>query len=151
MRTGGYRQEFVAMRSFLGWLVNAAGSVAHGLAMPLLRAIGGILATLTIPVLRGLAGVCLIVAAVALASDMGTATMGGQRSIEPTPVVRHWQTFGAHSLELTRSFLTKRTRPWVWEAVSTPLRMPTFVFFTLLGLAFGYLGRRRYRVNIFAN
>lgn len=139
------------MRSFLALLVNTAGNVAHGLTMPLLRAIGGILATLAIPVLRGLAGVCLVVAAVALASDMGTATMGGQRRIEPTSVVRHWQTFGTNSLEQTRSFLTKRTRPWVWEAVSTPLRMPTFVFFTLLGLSFGYLGRRRTRVNIFAN
>ncbi|MEQ1695496.1 MAG: hypothetical protein ABL901_06605 [Hyphomicrobiaceae bacterium] len=139
------------MRSFLAWLVNAVGTVAHGLTMPLLTGIGGILATLAIPVLRGLAGVCLIVAAVALASDMGTATLGGQKSIEPTSVVRHWQTLGANSIEQTRSFLNKRTRPWVWEAFSTPLRMPTFVFFTLLGLMFGYLGRRRHRVNIFAN
>lgn len=139
------------MRSFLTWILNAAGTLAHVLTMPLLRGIGGILATIAIPVLRGLAGVCLIVAAVALASDMGTATMGGQQRIEPTSVVRHWQTFGTHSLEQTKSFLNKRTRPWVWEAFSTPLRMPSFAFFTLLGLFFGYLGRRRQRVNIFAN
>jgi hypothetical protein len=139
------------MGSFLTSIVNAVSAVAHVLAMPLLRGIGGILATLAVPVLRGLAGICLIVAAVALASDMGTATMGGKRMIEPTSVVRHWQTFGASSIEQTRSFLNKRTRPWVWEAFSTPLRMPTFVFFALLGLMFGYLGRRRYRVNIFAN
>ncbi len=139
------------MRSSLAWLVTTMGSIAHVLVVPLLRGIGGILATISIPVLRGLAGVCLIIAAVALASDMGTATMGGQKQIEPTSVVRHWQTFAASSLEQTRSFLNKRTRPWVWEAFSTPLRLPTFVFFTLLGLALGYLGRRRQRVNIFVN
>ncbi len=139
------------MGSFLAWLVNAVAATAHVLTVPLLRGIGGILSTLAIPVSRGLAGVCLIVAAVALASDLGTATMGGQRKIEPTSVVRHWQTFGPNSMEQTRSFLNKRTRPWVWEAFSTPLRMPAFVFFTLLGMVFGYLGRRRHRVNIFAN
>ena len=139
------------MGSFISGTVYAVGNAAHVLTMPLLRGIGGILATIAIPVLRGLAGVCLIIAAVGLASDMGTATMGGKRQIEPTSVVQNWQRFSPSSLEATRSFLTKRARPWVWEAFSAPLRMPTFVFFALLGLMFGYLGRRRHRVNIFAN
>lgn len=139
------------MRSFISWCIGAAGAVLHALTMPLLRGIGGILATLAIPTLRGMAGVCLIVAAVALASDMGPATMGGSQQIQPTPVVKHWQQLAPGTFEGTRSFITKRARPWVWDAFSTPLRMPTFVFFALAGMLFGYLGRRRHRVNIFAN
>jgi hypothetical protein len=132
-------------------LIRAAGALARLLTLPLLRAIGGIFLTLAIPSLRALAGVFLVVAAIALASDAGPLTAGGQRSFEPTQVIRHWQQLAPSSLESTQTFLTKRTRPWVWDAVSAPLRLPSFVFFALLGALVGYLGRHRYRVNIFAN
>lgn len=139
------------MQSVTASIMGALSSLARVLTLPLLRAIGGILLTLTIPVLRFAAGVCLIVAAVALASDMGTATTGGQRRVEPTAVVQHWQQFSPTTMDTTRAFLMKRTRPWVWDAVSAPLRLPTFAFFSAVGLLLGYLGRRRSRVNIFAN
>jgi len=139
------------MRSFISWLISSISMAFHTLIMPLLSGIGGIAATIAVPTLRGLAGVCFIVAAVALASDMGMATMDGAQKIRPTAVSQHWQQVTPSSFEATRSFIVKRARPWVWDAFSTPLRMPTFVFFALGGLLFGYLGRRRNRVNIFAN
>lgn len=139
------------MIALLTWPFAFLGRLLRGLTLPLLEGTGGVLATLAIPTLRGLCGVCFIVAAVALASDLGTAPSGGARAFTPTPALRHWQSVAPQSLEGTRSFLIKRTRPWVWDAVSAPLRMPTFAFFSLLGLVFGYLGRRRTGVNIFAN
>jgi hypothetical protein len=139
------------MGSFISSVMGGLASLARILTLPVLREIGGILLTLTVPVLRALAGVFLIVAAVALASDLGTVTTGGRARIEPTSVITHWQQIAPASLEDARSFLTKRTRPWVWDAFSAPLRLPAFAVFALLGLIAGYIGRRRNRVNIFSN
>ena len=139
------------MMAFIASVMRGLVNIARILTLPLLRAAGGIVLTLAVPTLRALAGVCLIVAAVALASDTGTMTMGGQRNIKPVAIIEHWQQVAPTSLESTRTFLTTRTRPWVWDAFSAPLKLPTFLFFTVLGLLFAYIGRRRNRVNIFAN
>ena len=139
------------MGPFITAAARNLGNLARALTLPLLRAVGGILLTLTIPVLRASAAVFLIIAAVALASDLGPVTAAAPRSMKMTSVVEHWSKISPTSLDTTRSFLTKRTRPWVWDAFSTPLKLPAFVFFCVLGLTVGYLGRRRQRVNIFAN
>ena len=135
------------MASLMRFLAN----LLRVLTLPLLRAVGGVAWTLAIPAMRALAGVFLIVAAVALASDAGPVSTGAQKSFQPTAVVAHWQQIAPASLEGTRDFLTKRTKPWVWDAFSAPLRLPAFVFFGGLGLVFGYFGRRRRRVEIFVN
>ena len=126
-------------------------TVVRTVALPPLHAVAGILTTFTIPTFRALAGTFLIVAAVALASDIGPITSSGAKSFHATIVVSHWQQIAPSSLDATVAFFTKRERPWVWDAFSAPLRLPTFVFFTVLGAIFGYLGRRRHRVNIFVN
>ena len=72
-------------------------------------------------------------------------------TFEPATVVKHWQQVSPTTLEATRTYLTTRTRPWVWDAFSAPLRLPAVVFFAALGLILGYLGRHRRRVEIFAN
>ena len=120
-------------------------------ALPFLRAVGGLLWSITVPTFRVLAGVCLIVAAVALASDAGPAMMGGPMRLQPTTVLTHWENSAPASLESAHGFIVNRMRPWIWDAASAPLKLPAFVFFTGLGLAFGYLGRRRRLVAIFAN
>ena len=139
----------------MGTLVTTAvGSLfglARGLTLPVLRAIGSLLFSLTVPVLRASAVVCLIIAAVALASDLGTFSTATPGSMKTTSVIQHWQTMSPITLDTTRTFLTRRMRPWVWDAFSTPLKLPAFGFFSLLGLVVGYLGRRRQRINIFAN
>ncbi len=132
-------------------LMRMLASLARLLTLPLLRAVGGVLVTIAVPLSRALAGICLIVAAVALASDMGPGSLSRQRSFEPTAVIENWHQLAPASLETVQSFLVNRTRPWIWNAFSAPLRLPSFVFFTVLGLLFGYLGRHRQRVNIFAN
>ena len=116
-----------------------------------LRAIGDVMWTLAMPTFRGLAGVMLVIAAVALASDLGPLTSKGAKNFHPTTVIGHWQQTAPASLEATRTFFTKRTKPWIWDALSTGLALPTFVFFVGCGLAFGYLGRRRRNVEIFVN
>lgn len=120
-------------------------------ALPVLRAIGGISWTLAIPAFRALAGVCLIVAAVALAADAGPVGTAGFSRFQSTPVLTHWQQIAPSSLDATRSFVLTRIRPWVWDAISSPLRLPSFVFFTGLGIVLGYMGRYRRHVAIFAN
>ena len=132
-------------------LIRFMTGLLRVLTLPLLRAVGGVVWTLAVPTFRALAGVFLVIAAVALASDAGPVTTGGRRGFEPTTVVSHWQQIAPSSLAATRSFLTKRTRPWVWDVFSAPLRLPTFAFFVGLGLVFGYLGRHRRRVEIFVN
>lgn len=132
-------------------LMRALASLTRLLTLPVLRAVGGILAGIAVPLSRAMAGVCLIIAAVALASDMGPTSLARQQSFEPTAVITHWQEIAPASLEGVHTFLMKRTRPWIWDAFSAPLRLPSFVFFAALCLLFGYLGRHRQRVNIFAN
>lgn len=120
-------------------------------ALPVLRGGGGFLWTLAVPTLRVLAGVSIVVASVALASDAGPVSAGGGVHLKPTPVLAHWQEIAPGTLEATRGFVQKRMRPWIWDAVSAPLKLPSFVFFFLLGLMLGYLGRHRRQVAIFAN
>jgi hypothetical protein len=46
----------------------------------------------------------------------------------------------------------RRSHPLVWDyGVAQILRVPTWGLFGLLGLLLGYAGRRRRRVDIFAN
>ena len=120
-------------------------------ALPVLRAVGGILWTIAVPALRVLAGVCMIVAAVALAADAGPVSMGGPFKLQPTTVMTHWERLEPSSLKATRGFVVTRMRPWVWDAASSPLRLPAFVFFAGLGIVFGFFGRRRRQTVIFTN
>ena len=132
-------------------LKHLPGALMRMTALPVLRAIGGVTWTLALPTFRALAGVCLIVAAVALAADAGPAGNGGAVRLQPTAVLTQWEQIAPASLEATRGFVVSRIRPWVWDAISAPLRLPAFVFFAGLGLAFGYVGRHRRHVAIFAN
>jgi small basic protein len=132
-------------------LMQASKNLFRATARPLFGAIAGVGWTLLVPTFRALAGVFLIVAAVALASDLGPITSRTERTFQPTPVLSHWQQTAPNSLSSVKAFFTARLRAWVWDAFSAPLRLPTFVFFTMVAALFGYLGRHRRRVDIFAN
>ncbi len=116
-----------------------------------LRAVGGLLSALSLPIARGAAGVALIIAAVALAQDIGTSTVGRSAEFRPTAVVRHWEELAPQSFKATRQFVTLRMPPWVWSAIAGLFSLPTFAFFTGVAVVFGYFGRRRLRTEIFAN
>jgi MYXO-CTERM domain-containing protein len=56
------------------------------------------------------------------------------------------------TLDLTRKAVQRRTHPLVWDmGLARVLQLPTWGVLGLLGLALGYLGRRRREVNIYAN
>jgi hypothetical protein len=132
-------------------LLRALAGLGRLLTLPLLRGIGGILSTIALPTCRALSGICLVVAAVALAADAGPITSRASTPFVPTTALAHWRSVAAPSLEATQQFVVKRMRPWIWDMMSAPLRLPTFVFFAVISLVFGFLGRHRRRVEIFVN
>jgi hypothetical protein len=132
-------------------LLRTLTALLRVLTLPLLRGIGGIATTIALPTFRALSGILLVVAAVALAHDAGNVSSNPSKGFQPTSVLVHWQQLAAPALDNTKQFVTKRMRPWVWDALSAPLRLPSFVFFTLLAIVFGYCGRHHRRVEIFAN
>ncbi|MGH8337791.1 MAG: hypothetical protein ACRETL_13435 [Gammaproteobacteria bacterium] len=120
-------------------------------ALPALRAAGGLIWTILVPTFRALAGVSIVIAAIALASDTGPIDASGGVHLRPTSVLADWQSLAPAALDATHRFVVKRMQPWVWEALSAPLTLPSFVVFLVLGLILGYLGRHRRQVAIFAN
>jgi hypothetical protein len=100
--------------------------------------------------LRPLAIVCLLIASVALASDMTkTATSSGVRL---TPVEDHWRALAPQSLANAQGFIQRSTHKLVWSAAVSPLlQVPTWVFFGAVGLLAVLVTRRRREVNIYVN
>ena len=126
-------------------------ALARALTLPIVRAASGLMSALSLPLARGAAGVSLIIAAVALAHDIGPATAGRAAEFKPTVVLRHWDQLAPQSLKATRQFVTQRMPSWVWSAITGLLSLPTFAVFAGLSLVFGYFGRRRSRIEVFAN
>lgn len=109
------------------------------------------ISALSRPLARTASGLCLIAAAVAFAHDIGPASVGGRTEIRPASVARHWEKFAPKSLEATRTVVTQRLGAWVWRMVSMVLALPTVLVFAALCIGLGYYGRRRRKVEIFAN
>ncbi|MGE3066859.1 MAG: hypothetical protein AB7K67_14825 [Hyphomicrobiaceae bacterium] len=63
-----------------------------------------------------------------------------------------WQGMAPASLQAARAAVQKSLHPAVWDyGVAGILKLPTWLFFALLGCLFAFIGRRRRRTNIFAN
>jgi hypothetical protein len=135
----------------MSYIWTTLNSLVRLLTLPALRALAGLMSTISYPLARAAAGIALIIAAVALAHDLGPATVGRTSDFHATAVLTHWQQLAPESLLAASGFATKRLQPWVWSAATAPLKLPTFIVFAVLGAVFGYLGRRRQRVEIFAN
>ena len=102
-------------------------------------------------VLRLLAHPLLLLAVVALVYD-GTRTLAGGSGLVVTTLAEHWQTLAPVSLEGTKALLTRRLGAALWDpVVMSALRLPAWLALGGLGLVFGYIGRRRRAVNVFAN
>lgn len=136
------------MTTFLSRLLAA---LARAIVLPPLRAILNLASALVRPVARTLSAVALVVAAVALAHDLGPITIGRPSEFKSTPMMSHWQTLAPKTAETTRAFVNQRLPSWVWGAISGLLALPTFVAFTLLAMVLALVGRQRRRVEIFAN
>jgi hypothetical protein len=100
--------------------------------------------------LRGLAWVFLLIAAIALVNDITRTTTSGSLALTSTLV--HWKSFFPQSLAAFISFVQKSVHPLVWDPlVVRVLILPAWITFGALGILCGLLGRKKRRINIFAN
>jgi hypothetical protein len=99
---------------------------------------------------RFLAGVLLLTAVLAAVYD-GTRTLAADRLVT-TSAGEHWGKLAPSSLKGAQAFVQRTTHPLVWDTlVRPPLALPTWALLGGLGLLLAYAGRRRRRVNVFAN
>jgi hypothetical protein len=100
--------------------------------------------------LRGLAWVFLLIATIALVNDITRSSFSG--SITLTSTLVHWKSFFPQSLTAFTSFVQKSVHPLVWDPlVVRVLILPAWFTFGALGIVCGLLGRKKRRINIFAN
>ena len=100
--------------------------------------------------LRFLAGVLLLVAVIAAVYD-GTQSLAAG-SFVTTSLFEHWSKLAPGLLASAQGAVTRTTHPAVWDlGLLRLLRVPAWALFGVLGFLFAYAGRRRRRVNVFAN
>lgn len=100
--------------------------------------------------LRFLAGVFLLVAVIFAVSD-ATRLAGPDRASAVT-VHQTWSAVSPNSLNAAQRAVQSATHPDVWNwGVLWLLQLPAWTLFGLLGLVLAFLGRRRRRVNVYAN
>jgi hypothetical protein len=98
---------------------------------------------------RFLAAVFLLMAVIAGVYD-ATRSMAADRLVTAS-LMEHWTTIAPTLLNSAQTAV-KRTHPMLWDAGLDPLlQMPASVFLFVLGVLFAYAGRRRRRINVFAN
>jgi hypothetical protein len=102
-------------------------------------------------VLRFLSALFFLIALVALAAD-AAPLLSSQADIKTTSVLQRWGEISPAVLSSAKQSLESKGLGWVWTSVLVPLfSVPAFAGFGLLGLLFGYAGRRRRRINVFIN
>ena len=100
--------------------------------------------------LRFLAGLILLVAVIFAVND-------ATRSLSDTPspgisVHQVWSAVSPPSLKSAQGAVERYTHPLVWTwGVLTILQLPAWAVLGFLGLILAFAGRRRRRVNIYAN
>jgi hypothetical protein len=103
-------------------------------------------------VLRFIAGLALLIAVIALVFDSTRMLPGGGSGIGVTSLGEHWGKLAPSTLKSAQTAVQRYSHPLVWDAlIGTVLRLPTWIVFGLVGALFAYAGRRRRRVNIYAN
>jgi hypothetical protein len=100
--------------------------------------------------LRFIAGILLLLAVIALVYD-GTQTATAGHLIT-TSVGEFWAKLAPASLKATQSAVGRYTHPLVWEVlVRRMLLLPAWLLVCTVGALVAYAGRRRHRINIYAN
>lgn len=98
---------------------------------------------------RSLAALFLLIAVIAGVYD-GTRSMAADRLVTAS-LLESWTAIAPALLNTTQTAV-KRLHPALWDqGLGRLLAMPTSLVFFLLGVLFAYAGRRRRRVNVFAN
>ena len=105
---------------------------------------------MTVWALRFFASALLLVAVIAAVAD-GTRTLAAERLVL-TSAGEQWSKIAPNSFRYVQTYVQRTTHPLVWETgVRTLLLLPTWALFGGLGFLLAYIGRRRRRVNVFAN
>jgi hypothetical protein len=99
---------------------------------------------------RFLAAVFLLIAVLAAVYD-GTRTLAANKLVT-TSLLEHWSTLAPTLLNTAQSAVKRTTHPLVWDlGLGKVLLLPAALVFFVIGVLFAYAGRRRRRVNVFAN
>jgi len=100
--------------------------------------------------LRFLAGVFLLVAVIFAVND--ATRLAGPDRASAVSVHQTWSAVSPNSLNAAQRGIQSATHSTVWNWGVLPLlQLPAWTLFGLLGLILAFLGRRRRRVNIYAN
>lgn len=101
--------------------------------------------------LRFLATLFLLVATIVFVADV-TPFAAGTGPFKTTTLLGHWRELAPDTLKAAKAGVSRATAPVVWDGIAAVMgAAPTFLLFAALGLASGYLGRRRHSVKPFAN
>ena len=102
-------------------------------------------------VLRFLSALFFLIALVALAAD-ATPLFSGEPGIHAVSASQRWSEIAPAALSAAHQSLTDRGVDWIWTAGIAPLlAVPASILFAMLGLLFGYAGRRRRIIKVFVN
>lgn len=102
--------------------------------------------------LRFLAGVLLLIAAIAAIYDGTRALDKGGGQIAMTSLGEQWSKLAPVSYKNAQNVVRRYSHPLIWdELIQRVLLLPTWAVFGTLGLVVAYVGRRRRRINVFAN
>lgn len=102
-------------------------------------------------ILRVLGVWSLLAAMVALTID-GTKSLATPGSLQMARLGETWQQISADSMDAFQATVEQSLLPWLWDPVTLAiLQVPTWIFFTGLGLLLYWLGRRRERQSVYIN
>lgn len=97
---------------------------------------------------RILAGLFILIAVLAVVTDVTRSNAA--HTVVITSLLEHWGKLAPHGLAAAQA--SARRIPLLWDYMLRPvLLIPGWGLFGALGVLFAYLGRRRTKVNVFAN
>jgi hypothetical protein len=100
--------------------------------------------------LRALAWILLLAAAIALVGDFTRAGTGG--SFAGTSILAYWKTLSPQSLASAATTVQKSVHPLAWDPVVVRiLILPAWLVLGAIAVLCGVLGRKKRRINIYAN
>ena len=99
---------------------------------------------------RFVAWVLLLVAMIALVSDLTRAANGLPFTV--TSTLGYWKSVSPQSLAATATAIQRSVHPLLWDPVCVRLLgLPIWLLIGGFGLLMAVLGRKKRRVNIYAN
>ncbi|MEQ1647816.1 MAG: hypothetical protein ABL898_04440 [Hyphomicrobiaceae bacterium] len=99
---------------------------------------------------RWLSGLFLLLGVITLVADLTRYATGG--GLQMTSLLAFWKGIAPQSLTAFAGIVQRYAHPYIWDPGFVRLLvLPTAFLCFALGALFGILGRRKRRVNIYAN